>query len=310
VARAGRAHRDHLATSEIEHPAVLDACRALESEGFGLTVVPVDGQGRVDPDAIAAAIHERTAIVSVMTANSEVGVLQRIAEIGAVCLERGVLFHSDAAQAVGRIPVDVDALGVDLLSFCAHKLYGPKGIGALYVRTRRPRIRIQPLMHGGGHERGLRPGTLPVPLIVGFAKAVDLCVEEGEAESQRLRELRGRLWDRLSTELDDVHLNGHPEARLPGNLNVSFGGVDADQLLVALHGVALSTGSACSSASPEPSHVLAALGLSAARMRGAIRIGIGRGNSLAEIESVATQLIEAVRKARRVRSAAGLRSRQ
>jgi len=288
AARGARGRRDHVVCSAIEHPAVLDACRALEAEGCSVSVLPVDGGGRVDPEAVAEAISERTAVVSIMTANSEIGVIQPIAEIGAVCRERDVPFHTDAAQAVGRIPVDVDSLGVDLLSFCAHKLYGPKGVGALYVRARRPRIRLAPLMHGGGHERGLRPGTLPVPLIAGFAKAVELCLEDLDAESRRIGALRDRLWERLSSELDDVYANGDPVERLPGNLNVSFGGVDADPLLVALPGVALSTGSACASASTAPSHVLAALGLSEERMPGAIRIGIGRGNTPGESDAVPT----------------------
>lgn len=308
IARAARKHRDHIVTTQIEHPAVLDACRALEREGFSVTLLPVDGDGLVDPDAVKAAISERTALVSVMAANSEIGVLEPLADIGRICRERNVLFHTDAAQAVGKIPVDVDALGVDLLSFCAHKLYGPKGVGALYIRSRRPRTRLAPLMHGGGHEHGLRPGTLPVPLVVGFAKAVEICLEELDAESRRLRGLRDRLWDRLRSELDDIHRNGHATQRLPGNLSVSFGGVEADPLLVALHRVALSTGSACSSASPEPSHVLSALKLSESRIRGAIRFGIGRGNTAEEIDSVADQLIEHVRKARTARGAPRPRS--
>jgi cysteine desulfurase len=310
VARSLHPRRDHLVTSAIEHPAVLDVCRFLEGEGFTVTRLPVDADGLVDPDAVKAAIGERTALVSVMAATSEIGVLEPVAEIGQVCREREVLLHSDAAQAVGKIPVDVDAWGVDLLSFCAHKLYGPKGIGALYLRSRRPRIRLAPLMHGGGHERGLRPGTLPVPLVVGFAKAVELCVADLAAESRRVRALRDRLWDRLRSELDDVHLNGHATERLPGNLNLSFGGVDADRLLVALHDVALSTGSACSSASPEPSHVLVALDLPETRIRGALRIGIGRGNTAEEIDRVAERMIEEVRKARAARRAPQLHSRQ
>jgi cysteine desulfurase len=298
VAGATRKSRDHLVTTRIEHPAVLDACRALERDGFSVTYLPVDGDGLVDPGDVKAAIGERTALVSVMAANSEVGVLEPLAEIGRICRERDVPFHTDAAQAVGKIPIDVDALGVDLLSLCAHKLYGPKGVGALYVRSRRPRRRLTPLLHGGGHERGFRPGTLPVPLVVGFAKAVDLCLEEQDSEALRLTELRQRLWSRLSGALDDVYVNGHPERRLPGNLNVSFCGVEADHLLLALPDVALSTGSACASASPEPSHVLSALGLSNARIRGAIRFGLGRSNTREEVDWVAEQLIALVREAR------------
>jgi cysteine desulfurase len=305
VARAQRKRRDHLVTTCIEHPAVLDSCRALEREGFSVTVLPVDGDGLVDPDAVGAAIGERTALVSVMAANGEVGVLEPLAEIGRICRKRGVLFHTDAAQAVGKIPIDVDALGVDLLSMCAHKLYGPKGVGALYVRSRRPRVRLEPLVHGGGHERGLRSGTPPVPLLVGFAKAVDLCLEDLDSEAARLTELRQRLWSRLRAELPDVHVNGHLERRLPGNLNVSFVGVESAQLLIALTDVALSTGSACSSANPEPSHVLTALGLPDARVRGAVRVGLGRSNTREEIDWVADQLIGWVRDAREKRAAGG-----
>jgi len=303
VARAQRNRRDHLVTTCIEHPAVLDPCRALQREGFSLTVLPVDGDGLVDPDAVAGAIGERTALVSVMAANGEIGVLEPLAEIGRICRDRGVLFHTDAAQAVGKIPIDVEALGIDLLSMCAHKLYGPKGVGALYVRSRRPRIRLEPLVHGGGHERGWRSGTPPVPLLVGFAKAVDLCLEDLDSEAAHLTGLRQRLWQRLSSELDDVHVNGHPERRLPGNLNVSFGGVEAAQLLLGVTDVALSTGSACSSADPEPSHVLTALGLPEARVRGAVRFGIGRSNTREEIDWVADRLVAWVRDAREKRAA-------
>jgi len=301
VAWAARGRRDHIVTTSVEHPAVLDTCRALARDGFSVTTLPVDGDGLVDPDSVKAAIGDRTALVSVMAANGEVGVLQPLEEIGRLCRERGVLFHTDAAQAVGKVPIDVDALGIDLLSFCAHKLYGPKGVGALYVRSRRPRIRLEPLIHGGGQEHGMRSGSLPVPLVVGFAEAVKLSLAELPAEAERLTGLRQRLWERFTAELDDVHRNGHSERRLPGNLNVSFGGVVADNLLRALSGVALSTGSACSSASPEPSHVLTALGLPDERIRGAIRFGLGRGNTLEEIESVADRVLAAVRNERAVR---------
>jgi cysteine desulfurase len=305
IARAARSRRDHLVTTCIEHPAVLDTCRALEREGFSLTTVPVDSDGLVDPAAVEAAIGERTALVSVIMANSEIGVLQPIAEIGRICRERGVPLHTDAAQAVGKVPVDVEALGVDLLSMCAHKLYGPKGIGALYVRSRRPRLRLEPLLHGGGHERGLRSGTLPVPLAVGFAAAVELCLADLASEAERLTGLRQRLWERLSSEPGDVTLNGHPSRRLPGNLNVSFGGVDSDHLLLALTDVALSTGSACASASPGPSHVLAALGLPEDRIRGAVRFGLGRSTTAEEIDWVAERIAAWVRSDREARTARG-----
>jgi cysteine desulfurase len=273
---------------------VLDTCRFLVGEGFSWTNLPVDGEGLVDPAAVEAAITDRTLVVSVMTANSEIGTLQPIEEIGRICLERGVLLHTDAAQAVGKIPVDVQRWGVDLLSMCAHKLYGPKGIGALYVRKRRPRIVLQPLVYGGGHEGGFRPGTLPVPLIVGFARAVELCLADLEAEAARLTVLRETLWKRLSSALDGVGCNGSRERRLPGNLNVAFAGVNAEQLLVALPDVALSAGSACASGSGEPSHVLEALGLSEEVARSSLRFGIGRSNDAEEIEWVAERLVEAV----------------
>jgi cysteine desulfurase len=301
IARAGRSRRDHLITTAIEHPAVLDSCRALESEGFRVTILGVDASGLVDPADVGAAIGERTALVSVMAANSEIGVLEPLEEIAVVCRERDVPLHTDAAQAVGKLPVDVDRLGVDLLSMCAHKLYGPKGVGALYVRERRPRLRLEPLLHGGGHERGRRSGTLPVPLIVGFARAVELCLEDLETETKRVLELRERLWGKLRDGLAGVVLNGHPDRRLAGNLNVSFPGIEADALLVALKDVALSTGSACSSAKAEPSHVLAALGLTPSLARAAVRFGIGRGNTAQEIDHVAGRVIQEVTALRRAR---------
>ena len=294
LARAQRGGRDHLIASAIEHPAVLDVCRFLAREGFALTLLPVDGAGLVDPAAVEAAITERTFAVSVMAANGEVGTLQPIEEIGRICRAREVVFHTDAAQAVGKIPVDVERWGVDLLSMCAHKLYGPKGVGALYIRKRRPRIALQPLLHGGGQEGGVRSGTLPVPLIVGFARAVELCLEDLEAEAARTTALREALWQRLSGALEGVACNGSRERRLPGNLNVSFAGVNAEQLLVALSDVALSTGSACASGSAEPSHVLAALGLSEGVARSSLRFGIGRSNDAEQIEWVAGRLVEAV----------------
>jgi cysteine desulfurase len=294
LARGRRGRRDQLITSAIEHPAVLDSCRFLAGEGFSPTILPVDGEGLIDPAAVEAAITDRTLAVSVMAANSEIGTLQPIEEIGRICREREVLFHTDAAQAVGKIPVDVQRWGVDLLSMCAHKLYGPKGIGALYIRKRRPRIVLQPLVHGGDHEGGLRSGSLPVPLIVGFARALDLCLADLEAEAARLTKLREALWKRLSSDLEGVVCNGSRERRLPGNLNVSFAGVNAEQLLVALPDVALSTGSACGSGSGEPSHVLEALGLPEEVARSSLRFGVGRSNDAEEIEWVAERLAEAV----------------
>jgi cysteine desulfurase len=298
LARGSRRRGDHLVTTAIEHPAVLDACRALEREGFSVSELSVDGEGRVDPSAVADSLRDGTLLVSVMAANSEIGVVQPLEQIGAVCRERGVAFHSDAAQAVGRIPFDVDALGLDLVSMCAHKLYGPKGIGLLYVRRCRPRLRIQPLLYGGGQEAGLRPGTLPVPLIVGFARAVELCLEERDSEALRLASLRDRLWNRLEAALPGIRRNGHPEHRLPGNLHVAFEGVRADALIADLPELAISSGSACASASGKPSHVLAALGLPKALAEGALRFGLGRGTTQTELDLATDRLIEAVRKLR------------
>ena len=297
--RAQRGRRDHLVTSAIEHPAVLDTARALAEEGCSLTELPVGEGGLVDPEAVRAAIGEQTALVSIGAANSEIGTLQPLAEIAAVCREAGVPFHTDAAQAVGKVPIDVRRDGIDLLSFCAHKLYGPKGIGALYVRRGRPPLALAPLLHGGGHERGLRSGTTPVPLVVGFARAVALCLGDLEAEAARLRALRDRLFDGLRKELPgQVAQNGDPVRRLPGNLNVSFAGVRADGLLTALRDVALSTGSACASARGEPSHVLRALGLAPERIRGALRFGLGRGTTAEEIDIVIARVAEEARSAR------------
>jgi cysteine desulfurase len=296
---AGR--RDHVVSVVTEHSAVLDPCRHLAGRGAGLTLLPVDADGLVDPAALAAALTERTALVSVMVANNEIGVLQPVAEIAQLCRERGVLLHCDAAQALGKVPLAPEALGVDLLSLSAHKLHGPKGVGALWVRRGRPRIPLVPQLHGGGHERGLRSGTVPVPLAVGFGRAARLAVEGLDAEADRLRFLRERLWERLRAALPGVHLNGHPERRLPGNLHVSFDGVVADALLAEVPGLALSTGSACTSARPEPSHVLRALGLPEERVRGGVRIGLGRFTSEAEIETAADLLVAAVLRLRSAR---------
>jgi cysteine desulfurase len=297
VARALAARGDHLVTVATEHRAVLDVCRALEREGRRVTVLPVDGGGRVDPDELRRAIEPSTVLVSVMAANNEIGVLQPLAELAAVCRERGVLLHSDAAQAAGKIALDVAALGLDLLSVSGHKVYGPKGVGALYVRSGPPRVRIAPLLHGGGHERGLRSGTLPVPLLVGLGRALALAVAERDAEGARLAGLRDRLWQRLQQGLGEgVVRNGDAVHCLPAALHVSFPGVDAAALLAALPDVALSTGSACSSASPEPSHVLRALGLPVERVRSGIRFALGRFNTAEEIERAAARVVEEVEK--------------
>lgn len=299
-----RAGRNHMVTLVTEHRAVLDPLAWLETQGVTITRLGVDAEGLVDLQAVADAISERTLLVSVMMANNEIGVLQDIAGIGALCRQRGVLFHSDAAQAVGRLSVDVEALQVDLLSVSFHKMYGPKGVGVLYARTRKPRARLAPLFHGGGHERGLRSGTLAVPLVVGGAAALDLCLAEQEVETKRLQDLRDRLWHRLEAELPEVRLNGHRDRRLAGNLNVSFPGVDGAQLLLALSDIAVSSGSACSSADPQPSHVLSALGLSEALSRASLRFGLGRGTTPEDVDRAAERLIEEVRKGK-MQAAAG-----
>jgi len=297
VARACASRGDHLVTVATEHRAVLDVCTALEREGRRVSVLPVDAGGLVDPDALRRAIEPRTVLVSVMAANNEIGVLQPLAQLAAICRERGVLLHSDAAQAAGKVPLDVRALGVDLLSVSAHKLYGPKGVGALYVRGGSPRVRVAPLLYGGGHERGMRSGTLPVPLVVGLGRALALAVTEREAEAARLAELRDRLWQRLQAGLGELVLrNGDPVRCLPAALHVSFPGVDAAALLPQLPDVALSSGSACSSASPEPSHVLRALGLPPDRVRSGIRFGLGRFNTAEEIERAAARVVEQVQR--------------
>ena len=295
-----------LVTGATEHAAVLDTARVLAKQGAALSVLPVDAGGRVDPADVARAITRETVLVSLMAANSEVGALAPLAEIGALCAERGVLFHSDAAQAVGKIPLNVEALGIDLLSISGHKLYGPKGIGALYVRRRRrsgERLTLAPLVYGGGQERGMRSGTLPTPLIVGFARAVSLAVAEQPTESARIAALRDRLFGRLAESAGDLQLNGPAAPRLAGNLNVAFAGIEADALIARLPDLALSTGSACSSAKPEPSHVLAALGLPLARIKASLRIGLGRFSTEAEVDFAAERIAEEVRKQRAERSA-------
>jgi cysteine desulfurase len=300
VAAAYRNQGNHIVTVATEHRAVLDPCRRLEKSGCRLTVLPVDRYGRVAAEQVADAITGQTILVSVMAANNEVGTLQPIADIGRVCKERGVLFHTDAVQATGKIPIDVEAMGVDLLSLSAHKLYGPKGIGALYVRRQHPHVRLHPIMEGGGHERGLRSGTLPVPLIVGFGQACVLSAREMASESARLLSLRQLLQESLMNALDGVHLNGHPSERLAGNLNLSFAHVEADALMMGMKNVAVSSGSACTSASLEPSHVLIALGMDETTARGSLRFGLGRFNTEADVDYVQAEVIHHVRRLRQL----------
>jgi cysteine desulfurase len=288
----------HLVTCRTEHKAVLDSAHALEREGFLVTYLDVAPDGRLDPERVRAALRKDTVLLSVMHANNETGVVHPIAEIARVARQAGVLVHCDAAQSAGRLPFDVEALGVDLASLSAHKLYGPKGVGALYVRRRPVRVRLLGQMDGGGHERGLRSGTLNVPGIVGFGKAAELARAELAAEGARLLALRERLRAGLQAGLDGLTVNGSLEHRLPGNLNVSFAGVEGEALLMAVREVAVSSGSACTSASLEPSYVLRAMGVPDALAHASIRFGLGRFNTEEEVDHAVRLFVEKVRKLR------------
>ena len=285
---------DHVITTSTEHRAVIDAAKSLEKKGVKVTYLPVDKTGRVDPDDVRNAITDKTILISIMLANNEIGTIHPIAEIGRIAKEKGVLFHCDATQGVGKIPVNVQELGVDLMSFTAHKIYGPKGIGALYVRRKAPRVRLAPMIDGGGHERGMRSGTLPVPLVVGFGKAIELCAKEMPEESVRTMALRDRLQDGIMGAMEEVYLNGHPTERLPGNLNISFAYVEGEALLMGVKEIALSSGSACTSATLEPSYVLRALGVGSDLAHSSIRFGIGRFTTPEEVEYTIDRMIKAV----------------
>jgi cysteine desulfurase len=288
----------HLVVSAVEHRSVLDPARRLQRQGFDLTILEVDGNGRTDPAAVELALRPNTVLVSVMLANNEVGTLNPVAEIGAICRARGVLLHCDAVQAAGRIPVDVSQLSADLVTISAHKLYGPKGVAALYVRRDGPPVRLEPILDGGGHERRLRSGTLPVPLIVGFGTACELARDALPVETTRLNALRNRLWSGLGAELTGLVLNGHPTERLPGNLHVSFDGVDGEALMNGLTEVAVSSGSACTSADPEPSHVLRAMGVSELRSKASVRFGLGRFTTESEIDAAIRHVCDIVSRLR------------
>jgi cysteine desulfurase len=289
----GTSGKDHIVTLATEHKCVLESCARLAAEGFAVDVLPVGSDGLVDLGRLAATLGPRTALVSVMAVNNEIGTIQPLAAIGALCRERGVLFHTDAAQAVGKVPLDVAAMGIELLSISGHKLYGPKGIGALYVR-RRPRVRLAPLIDGGGQERGFRSGTLPVPLIVGLGEACAIAGREMAEEAPRLAMLRRRFLKATQQRLPETRLNGNAEQRVAGNLNLTFPGVDAEQLLESCDTIAASTGSACSSASVEPSYVLRAIGLDEAAARASVRICIGRFTTAEEVDFAADALVAAV----------------
>jgi cysteine desulfurase len=295
VAEFYREKGNHVITTVIEHKAVLDTCKRLEKAGYTVTYLSVNKEGLVDPDDVARAITDKTILVSVMLANNEVGTVQPLAEIGKITRERGVLFHTDAVQGIGKVPFDVEAMKVDLASVTAHKMYGPKGVGALYVRRSKPRVRLTAQMDGGGHEFGMRSGTLNVPGIVGFGHAAKIMTEEGVDEAKHLLALRERLRGRLSVALDDIQVNGSLERRLPGNLNISFTDVEGEGMMMRIKDVAVSSGSACTSSSLEPSYVLRAMGLGDELAHSSIRFGIGRFNTEEEIDYVADIVIREVK---------------
>ncbi|MGD2107861.1 MAG: IscS subfamily cysteine desulfurase [Phycisphaerae bacterium] len=284
----------HIITCPIEHKAVIDPCKFLETQGYEVTWLEPDTFGRVTADQVRDAIRDDTILVSLMFANNEIGTIHPIAEIGALCKERGVLFHTDATQAFGKVPIDVEAMGIDLATMSAHKIYGPKGVGALYVRRRKPRVRLQPVVHGGGHERGMRSGTLNVPGIAGCGAAAQIALEEMPTESVRLAKLRDRLWEGISAQLTDVTMNGHPEHRLPNTVNISFLYVEGESLMMGMSDVAVSSGSACTSASLEPSYVLRGLGMGDDVAHSSIRFSLGRFTTEEDIEITIEQVVHAV----------------
>jgi cysteine desulfurase len=298
VAEMYKERGNHIITQVTEHKAVLDTCKRLEKQGYEITYLPVQPDGLISLDELKAAITDKTILVTIMFANNEIGVIQPIAEIGKLCHEKGILFHTDAVQAVGKIPVNVQAMNIDLLSLSGHKIYGPKGIGALYVRRRNPRVQLTEQINGGGHERGMRSGTLNVPGIVGLGKACEISGQEMEAEAKRLSELRDYLKAKFENALDYVHVNGNMEHHLPGNLNMSFVYVEGESLLMGINDIAVSSGSACTSATLEPSYVLKALGLGDDVAHSSIRFGLGRFNTKAEVDYVADKLITTVTKLR------------
>ena len=298
VAWMYREKGDHIITAVTEHKAILDTCKHLEKEGFRVTFLPVDSKGLVDLDDLRRTITDKTILISIMTANNEVGVIQDIKAIGKIARERGVLFHTDAVQAAGKVPFNVNEMNVDIASLSAHKFYGPKGVGALYVRRRNPRVLLTPIIDGGGHERGMRSGTLNVPGIAGFGKAAQISREELSQESAEMFRLRERLRTTLERELDEIYINGDLQRRLPGNLNMSFAYVEGESLLMGINDVAVSSGSACTSASLEPSYVLKALGVGEDLAHTSIRFGIGRFNTEEEVDYVAGRVTEVVRRLR------------
>jgi len=298
VAEMYRHKGNHIITAVTEHKAVLDTCKRLEKQGFEVTFLRVRRDGLIDLDELAAAMTARTILVTIMTVNNEIGVIQPIAEIGRIARERGVVFHTDAVQGAGKVPFDVNAMNVDLASLSAHKMYGPKGVGALYVRRKNPRVLVAPIIDGGGHERGMRSGTLNVPGIVGFGKAAEICRQEMAAERARVGALRDRLNDGLHRNLDEIYVNGSMEHRAPNNLNVSFAYVEGESLLMGMSDIAVSSGSACTSATLEPSYVLKALGTGDDLAHSSIRFGLGRFNTEEEVDYVIGRVTEVVKRLR------------
>ena len=299
VAEMYREKGNHIVTTTIEQRATLDVCKRLERQGFEVTYVPVGHEGLVDVEAVRAALTDKTILISIMFANNEIGTIQPVAELGKLAKEKGIIFHTDATQAVGKIPVDVEAMGIDLLSATAHMLYGPKGVGALYVRRKNPRVRLAPMVDGGGHERGMRSGTVPVPLVVGFGKAAEICGEVMGEESKRMAALRDRLQEQILSKVDEAYVNGHPERRLPHNLNISFAYVEGESVLMGLNReAALASGSACTSATLEPSYVISALGVDSELAHSSIRFGLHRFSTEEEVDFVAGKTIEVIHRLR------------
>jgi cysteine desulfurase len=297
VAEFYKDRKNHVVTTVTEHKCVLDTCRHLEQNGFEVTYLPVQKNGLIDLDELRAAITDKTVVVSIMAVNNEIGVIQPLEEIGKICREKKTFFHTDAAQAAGKIPLDVEAMNIDMMSISGHKIYGPKGIGALYVR-RKPRVRLVPLIVGGGQERGFRSGTLPTPLCVGLGEAAEICMNEMGDEAQRLKKLQDRMLKGLNAKLPEIYVNGDLEHRIPGNLNISFAHVEGESLMMGIKGLSVSSGSACTSASLEPSYVLRALGVEEEMAHTSLRIGLGRFTTEHEVDTAVADLVYHVTKLR------------
>jgi cysteine desulfurase len=297
VAEFYKDRKNHIVTTVTEHKCVLDTCRHLEQNGFEVTYLPVQKNGLVDLEELRAAITDKTVVVSIMAVNNEIGVIQPLAEIGRICREKKVFFHTDAAQAAGKIPLDVEAMNIDMMSISGHKIYGPKGIGALFVR-RKPRVRLVPLIVGGGQERGFRSGTLPTPLCVGLGEAAEICMKEMDGEAKRLKKLQDRMLKGLHAKLSEIYVNGDLEQRIPGNLNISFAHVEGESLMMGIKGLSVSSGSACTSASLEPSYVLRALGVEEEMAHTSLRIGLGRFTTEQEVDTAVADLVHHVTKLR------------